>query len=118
MVATTTCDVYRPFGAGSPVTTGIAGRLVPDLPAGRGRSGALLLWTHYIDVDVTADIRDGCTRVGGADTLQYADGDEVRIPDGSGSRYVVVWVEMHNRDTPQQFKRVYLLRAVAVWPGP
>ena len=117
-VTTTTCDLYRPFGAASPLTTGIACRLVPDLAVGRGMNGALLSWTHYLDMDATVDVRDGCTRLAGADSLQFADGDELRIPNGSGSRYVAVWVEWHNRDTPQQFKRVYLLRAVAVWPGP
>ena len=51
-------------------------------------------------------------------SVVYQDGDEVRVPNGSGSRYVVVWVELHNRGTPQQFKRAYLLRDTAVWPGP
>ncbi|MFL5342629.1 MAG: hypothetical protein ACJ8F7_21050 [Gemmataceae bacterium] len=117
---TTTCDIYRPFGAGSPTTTGVACRLVPDMPRGRGTSNstALIFWSHYIDLNDTVDIRDGCQRLGGSDTIQYGDGDEVRIPNGSGSRYVVVWVELLNRGTAQQFKRVYLLRDTAVWPGP
>jgi hypothetical protein len=116
---TTTCDLYRPFGAASATTTGVACRLVPDLRRGRGQgTGSILVWTHYIDLDETVDIRDGCTRIPGADSLQYADGDEVRIPNGSGSRYVVVWVELMNRGTTRQYKRAYLVRDAAAWPGP
>jgi hypothetical protein len=113
----TTCDIYRPFGAGSPTTTGIACRLVPvsdgNLPPVAG-----LAWSHYIDLDDTVDIRDGMTRTAGAAALTYADGDEVRIPNASGTRYVVTWVVMINRGTSRQFKRAYLLRDTAVWPGP
>src|SRR5262245_38591044 len=115
---TTTCDIYRPFGAGSPTTTGVACRLVPDLSRGRAGVAGMIAWTHYIDLDETVDIRDACTRVGGADGVNYFDGDEVRIPNASGSRYVVVWVEVINRGTARQFKRAYLVRDTAAWPGP
>lgn len=117
---TTTCDIYRPFGAGAPTTTGVACRLVPDLERGRGSgtASALVFWSHYIDVDDAVDLRDGCTRIGGVDAVNYADGDEVRIPNAAGSRYVVVWVEMVNRGSSRQFKRAYLLRDTAAWPGP
>jgi hypothetical protein len=54
----------------------------------------------------------------GQDAVIYADGDEVRIPDAAGSRFVVVWVEMVDRGSPNQFKRAYLVRDTAVWPGP
>jgi hypothetical protein len=113
----TTCDLYRPFGAGSPTTTGISCRLVPaanaDLPPVAG-----LVWSHYIDLDETVDIRDGVTRTPGAGALLFADGDEVRIPNTSGTRYVVTWVVTINRGSSRQFKRAYLLRDTAVWPGP
>src|SRR5262245_40048756 len=114
---TTTCDIYRPFGAGAPTTTGVACRLVADIV--RGRVGnPVLVWSHYMDVADTVDVRDGCIRLGAVDAIGYVDGDEVRIPNASGSRYVVVWVEMVHRGTAQQFKRAYLLRDTAVWPGP
>ena len=116
---TTTCDIYRPFGAGAPTTSGVACRLVPDLASGRGSgAGGTLVWSHYIDLDDAVDVRDGCTRLVGADAVNFIDGDEVRIPNASGSRYVVVWVELINRGTTRQFKRAYLLRDTAVWPGP
>jgi len=117
---TTTCDLFRPYGAISPTQTGIACRLVPDVRGGRGTGSAsgTLIWSHYLDVDDAVDIRDGCFRTVGLDAFSYADGDEVRIPDSSGTRYIVVWVEIRNVGTAKQFKRAYLLRDSAVWPGP
>jgi hypothetical protein len=117
-ILTTTCDIYRPFDAGAPTTTGVACRLVPDASRGQRLAGTSLAWTHYVDVQDTTDIRDGCTRIPGVNIPQYADGDELRIPDAAGSRYCVVWVEVVNRGTPREFKRVYLVRDTAVWPGP
>jgi hypothetical protein len=118
---TTTCDIYRPFGAASPTTTSVPCRLVACLPRGRGgySGGSYLVWSHYLDIADTVDVRDGCSRAAGSDTISYGDGDEVRVPGGGGStRYVVVWVEMVNRGTALQFKRAYLLRDQAAWPGP
>src|SRR5262249_36663590 len=97
---TPTCAIYRPFGAGSPTATAVPCRLVACLDRGRGGTTAAdyLTWSHYIDLDDTVDVRDGCSRTAGNDRITYADGDEVRIPTGAGStRYVVVWVEMVNR---------------------
>jgi hypothetical protein len=111
------CDVYRPFGAGTPTLMGVACRLEPNLPAGRGAySGAAYpVWTHVLDMASSVDVRDGCSRTAGTDAIAYADGDEVRV---NGTRYVVVWVEVHNPGTSQEFKRAYLLRDTAAWPGP
>lgn len=113
---TTTCDIYRPFGAASPTTTGVGCRLVPVVHGEPPAPG--LAWTDYIDVDNTVDIRDGCTPTVGSAAVLYSDGDEVRIPNASGTRYVVTWVALMNRGTSREFKRVYLLRDTAVWPGP
>ena len=117
---TTTFDLYRPFGSPTPVATGIACRLVPDFAYGRGTGPAsgTLIFSHYMDVDDSVDIRDGCTRTAGVDAASYADGDQVFIPDSSGSSYVVVWVEVRGRGTTGQFKRAYLLRDSPAWPGP
>src|SRR5262245_49537083 len=116
---TTTCDVYRPFGAASPTLTNVPCRLVPCLEEGLAGVAGSLVWTHYIDVDEGVDVRDGCTRAAGSDAVGYADGDEVRVPGGAGTtRYVVVWVAMINRGSGLAFKRAYLLRHAPVWPGP
>ncbi len=110
-----TCSVYRPFGAGTPTATNIPCRLVADLSRGRSASAGLPIWSHYLILDESIDIRDGCSRSAGANAITYADGDEVRIPDAGGSRFVVVWVEWVNRGTPKAFKRVYLLRHQFAW---
>ncbi len=105
----TACDVYRPFGAGAPTYSNVPCRLVADFPRGREAAGSPA-WTHYLVLDVSADVRDGCTRAAGTGDLTYADGDEVRVPAGSATRYVVVWVETVDAGTPREFKRAYLLR--------
>src|SRR5262245_13256237 len=109
----TTCDVYRPFGAGSPTTSNVSCRLVADFARGRLAAGGVPEWTHHAEFDADADIRDGCTRAAGASALTYADGDELRIPSGGSTRYVVVWVEKVDPATSREFKRAYLLRHTA-----
>ena len=114
------CDVYRPFGNATPTTTGIPCRLTPDLTALTGKlMVGQLGWTHTLDFQPGVDIRDGCSRSAGADTMIFADGDEVRVPGGAGTtRYVVVWVETEGLGTPLQHQRAYLLRHEANWPDP
>ena len=109
-----TCDVYRPFGAASPTTTGVRCRLVADHARGRPGFGGGPTWTHYLDLDPAADVQDGVTRPLSSTTLTYADGDEIRVPTGAATpRYVVVWVEKVHEGTPREFKRAYLLRDTA-----
>ena len=103
------CDIYRPFGAGSPTYTNVACKLVADLD--RGRIAGEVVWTHYAVLATSVDIRDGCTRAAGANTITYNDGDEVRITVGSSTpRFAVVWVETVDAGTALEFKRAYLLR--------
>src|ERR1043166_9138944 len=112
---TTTCDIHRPFGDGSPRFADIPCRLVPDLAAGI-RAGGVFSWTHYLDLPADADIQDGCTRDEKSQDLTFNAGDEVRVPAGGSTRYVVVWVEQHNRCGPTEFRRAYLLRHEVIWP--
>ena len=110
----TTCDVYRPFGAGAPTATNVRCRLGADFARGRAVPAGGPTWTHYLDLDPAADVLDGVTRTAGSDALGYADGDEVRVPSGAATpRYVVVWVETVNPGTPREFKRAYLVRDTA-----
>jgi hypothetical protein len=119
-VLTSTCDVYRPFGAGSATTAGIPCRLEPNLAVLTGKLVVGQLgWTHTLDVQPGVDIRDGASRADGSASITFADGDEVRVPGGTGTtRYVVVWVETIGLGTPMQFQRAYLLRHEAVFPNP
>ncbi len=102
---TETAMVYRPFGSVTPLSAGIAGRLIAD------QSGLStmhpLQWTHLLELPAGADIRDGCTRTAGSNAITYADGDEVRI---DSIRYVVVWVERVNTGTNHERTRAYLMR--------
>lgn len=105
-----TCDVYSPFGAGTPSATNVPCQFVEDLFKGRGTSPLnTVAWTHYIDVAEGVSILDGCTRTGTLNTLNYFDGDEVRIPSGGSARYVVVWVTLCDSEGTI-VKRVYLMR--------
>jgi hypothetical protein len=115
----TTCDIYRPFGATQPLVTGVPCQLVSDLEQGRPRGNGGLLWTHYLLVEPSVDLRDGCSRTAGTNAVTYADGDKVLVPAGSSNtRYVVVWVEYVQRGHAKEYKRAYLLRDLASWPGP
>ncbi|MFO0808972.1 MAG: hypothetical protein U0746_10140 [Gemmataceae bacterium] len=111
---TTTCDIYRPFGAASPLTTGVPCRISPGGPTITDGPH----WTHTLDVQPGVDLCDGCSRTAGADAMTYADGDEVRVPSGGATRYVVVGFETVARGTPMQFQRAYLLRHSAAFPDP
>jgi hypothetical protein len=111
---TTTCDIYRPFGAGSPTTSNVPCRLTPRV----AEAGSDPEWSHILDLQPGVDIRDGCTRTAGSSSMTYADGDQVNVPSGGTTRYVVVRVEVVNRGTPAQFQRAYLLRHAASWPDP
>ena len=109
----TTCDIYRPFGAATPTYSNVPCRLATDFARGRMASAGPE-WTHYIEVPPTVDVLDGCTRLGGSPAINYADGDEVRVPGGSATpRFVVVWVERVDPGTSREFKRAYLVRDTA-----
>jgi hypothetical protein len=114
----TTCDVYRPFGSASPLSSAVPCRLVPAFRAGQGgvQAPGGLTWTHYLEVAAGTDLRDGCSRTAGSDAITYADGDEIRVAETAGTaRYVVVWVEELPTTAGWTFKRAYLLRHAPAW---
>jgi hypothetical protein len=115
---TTTMDIYRPFG-GALAQENVRIRMLDSQPRGRRFTATALQvqWSHIVECDHSVDIRDGCTRAAGSNDITYADGDEVRIPDASGTRFVVVWVTPVSRGSELAFKRVYLLRHDANWTG-
>jgi len=105
-----TYDLYRPFGAATPTYTGVDCTLFEDVPTGRGQSPInTVVWTHYLETDADTDILDGCTRTDAVNTLNYADGDEIRIPSSGTTRYVVVFVSQADPGDGQ-VTRAYLMR--------
>ena len=113
----TTFTSYRPFGSGTVVISGGECKLVEQLDIGRKPETTGLSWSHYIDCAISHDIRDGCTRTAPNNYLSYNDGDEVRIPDENGTRYVVVFVTPMVFGIKVPYKRAYLMRHDAVWDG-
>src|SRR5438552_5106419 len=94
----TTCDIYRPFGAASPTFSNVPCHLAADFSNGRAPSTNALMWSHYLLVDAGVDLRDGCSRNLAAKEESFADGDMVVVPSGAGNTsYVVVWVEYVSR---------------------
>lgn len=107
----TTFDVYRPFGAALPLSTNNPCSFSDDLRRGRGTSpNNTVAWTHFIDSATGVDVVDGVTRTPALNTLNYADGDEVRIPTGGADRYAVVWVTLCDVEGAV-VKRIYLMRS-------
>jgi hypothetical protein len=113
---TTTCDIYRPFGDASPTYTAVPCRLGTAPMAGIKPEG--LAWSHTLDLQPGTDLRDAASRTAAKAEIAYGDGDEVRVPSGGSTRYVVVWVEVVARGTPQQYLRASLLRDTPSWPDP
>lgn len=112
------CDLYRPFGAGAPHTVGLQCRIVPDLLRGRGAYVAsnYLQWTHWVDLLINTDVRDGCSRGAGTTLISYSDGDGIKATlNGSVFSWVVVWVEQRFTNTGQDYKRAYLVRDSVTW---
>lgn len=113
-----TCDIFRPLGAGAPVSAGVSCRIVPNLRTGRGGTAGptYLMWTHYIDFESTVDVRDGCTRAAGTNYVTYADGDGLKATlEGKLHVWVVVWVEFRYTNTPNNYKRAYCVRDSVGW---
>ena len=113
----TTCDIYRNSNIppAAPDVAGVSCFLKGDWRGGqeagdRPNSGGAT-WTHVMLVDVSVDIRDGYT---GAMTLLLQ--DAVYVPDKTGTRFVVVFIERVDRGTPHEHKRVFLDRLVPSWP--
>ena len=85
-----------------------------ELAVGTGKpTAASLVWTDILDLPMDADIRDGCSRTAGNNAIDFADGDEIRSPNGD--RFVVVWVEIVGAGTPMEHQRAYLLRHQPAW---
>lgn len=116
-----TLSVYRPFGSGTLLEGNVPCYVYPGTrgPVSSNFAFNFPDFDYVLIVGDSVDIRDGNTRTVDVDGVAYHDGDEVRIPSGSGnSRFVVVRVERTAVADGSFKKRVFVLRDTAVWPGP
>ena len=115
--ANTLCDVFR-AGTGPPAAPAI--KAVPGFVQGDWRGGQeagdrnvnALAWTHVMLVDIGIDIRDAYT---GHCTAAMQ--DTIYIPDENGTGFVVVFIELLQRGTAHEHKRVFLDRKTPTWPS-
>jgi hypothetical protein len=114
----TTCDIFRaavlPPG-GSPAVTAVPCALQCDWRGGQeagDRNNGACTWTHIMLVPMSVDIRDGYVGIS-----SQAAQDTVFIPDHTGTRFNVIFIERVQRGTPNEHKRVYLDRQAPVWPS-
>lgn len=112
-----TCMIYDGFNGALRYPTAKRCKLTEQLDEGRPPVSGGLFWTHFIDLDLDVDIRDRCTRSAGTNTLTYADGDKVIIPDVNGTVYVVVFVTPMALNTRHEYRRAYLMRHDAQFDG-
>ena len=118
MKTNTTCDIFSNAGGpgGSPRVAGVACFLKPayyqGLEHGEG-DGASLHYDHILFVDASVDVRDSYSLglIVGMNAF-----DTVYVPDHTGTKFNVIFVERRNRGLPGDHKRVYLQRGTPAWP--
>lgn len=108
----TTCDIYH-AGNAPPATPDIEAaaihlraRFHPGSESSEGDQD--FRWTHIGYFDKTVDIRDAWPAA--ADSNIY-------VPNKDGTKLAIVFVELVNRGTPTEHKRVYLDRQAVTWPS-
>ena len=115
LAANSSADVYRWTSAppAAPAVANVAIHLRGDyrrfLDAGEGDADGH--FTHVALVDPTVDVRDDYTGYARAGTP-----DALYVPDRSGTRFTVVFVERVGRGTFADHLRVYLMRETPAWP--
>lgn len=122
--ANTTCDVYRNGNAppAGPDVAGVKVYLSPDFAHPRlaattaGNPATAYRWTHVALVDLSADIRDGYSPTAPGNDPGPASQDWVYVPDKTGTKFAVLFVERVGWGSGQDFKRVYLQRQTPAWP--
>jgi hypothetical protein len=114
--ANTTCDLYRSGNAppSPPDVAGVSGYLQGDymrrMETGE-HEAAGMRYTHVLLLDASVDVRDGFNAWPSAGSS----GDGVYVPDQTGTRFVVRFVELKQRGG-SAYKKVYLDRTLLTWP--
>jgi hypothetical protein len=107
----TTVDIYIDPNAppAAPDTAGVACHLAPDWRLGSQNAQGDLnwRWTHVMYCNLGVDIRDG---------WPTAIANRVYMPDLTGTRFDVVFVEVVNRGQANGYLRIFLKRNTPSWP--
>lgn len=113
-ISNTTCDVYRDGNVppASPDVAGVACSLRPAFPEGnaQGNANTALFYSHILEADVDADIRDGAAEIGGPGA------DWVYVPDMNGTQFNVIAVVRSGYGTGVDRRRVFLKRVATNYP--
>ena len=115
---TTSCDIRRPYG-GSIQTEDEpcsirALRKSDAIPPHLANANV----THILCVGPAVDVQDTASNAVSSTSITLADGDEVRVPSGGSTVYVVLWVDRVSHGTAFEHKRVYLIRRSVTWTDP
>jgi hypothetical protein len=107
----TTCDIYIDPNAppAAPDTAGVPCCLLPqwELGSEHEEGDTTYRYTHVLYCASTVDVRDA---------FPAAPAHGVYIPDKTGTKFKVVFVEYINRGTPAAYLKVYLERQQPTWP--
>jgi len=72
------------------------------------------IWTHRMYVQDSTDIRD--TWPANPANFCYIPANGGANDAAQSTKFMIVFVEVLNRNTPQQYKRVFLNRQTPNWP--
>jgi len=118
VIANTKCDLYR-NGNSPPANPDVAGipiQLRPAWVSGQesgDRPGLTraMTFTHVAYCDSAADVRDAYTGDCG-----FVEQDSIYVPDQSGTKFRVVFVELVGRSLSNEHFRLWLDRQQPNWP--
>jgi len=113
MIANTTCDIYRDGNAppSAPDVAAVPCFLRPAFPQGNeAAANTGLFYSHILEVDVAADVRDGAAEIGGPGA------DWVYVPDKDGTQFSVIAVVRTGYGTGVDRRRVFLKRMATTYP--
>jgi len=107
------CTPSQALPGGSPALIGVPGFLQPVVQTGRHGTANYLKWTHILYLDAAVDIRDAYNGQANSETIANAD----TVVLENKTSFVVVYVELALRSTPNVHIRAYLDRLQpSAWP--
>jgi hypothetical protein len=118
-------DIWRGVNISNPVPTGdpavrdVPGVFSPAVESGKGHYAGVLRYTHWLLVPKETDIRDAYNS--NQNPVTVANADTVVVYDSEDKTkktpFMVVFVELQNRDSVHAYLRVYLDRfQPSAWP--